>query len=1079
MRTRVLWVWLAAAPWWAAWGGDWPTWRHDARRTAAAPESLPAALRVRWVRQLPVPLLAWPHEPRLHFDACYEPVVSGTLLFLGSPNDGSLAAFDAATGEERWRVYTEGPVRFAPVAWRGRLYAGSDDGFLYCLDAKTGRLLWQVRGAPDGRPERRHLGNARLISYWPVRGGPVLAHGTVYFGAGIWPTLGVFVVAVDAGTGRIVWRNGDLGFIEGVRVDHNALFDTGLSPQGYLAVADDLLIVPNGRSMPAVLDRRTGKLLRYVQGYRNGDCRVALAGRLAFVGTSGVVDLRTGREVGSRWLAAGKDAPDRFVASKFDLFEGPIFPYKLFAGCDARSVFADGRAYGSHQGTFHAYGLAGASVSEYDKEHAGHKLRPWRWDAPALWTLPTEHAKRRPASTALVKAGGRLYGHAGSTIVAVELPEADAKPRVAWQQAVEGTPSSMLAADGKLFVATREGSLYCFGGEEGEPRRYPLGTTPLLRADDRWSQAAAETIKRTKTTEGYALVLGVGSGRLMAELLARTGLHVVGIGRDREAVNALRATLTAAGLYGTRAEVFVGDPRTFPLPPYLASLVVSEELDAAAFAGEGGIERLFAVLRPYGGSACLQASGGAPGIFERRAASAGLESADVSRGGGYVVLRRVRALPGSAAWTHETSDAARTHFSTDDRVRAPLGILWYGDGPGYGFWKRKDYGIGVKPQVIGGRLFAFRVGGSTLVSYDVFTGRQLWQRQVAPFTRYASMADGIYVAGGDLCQVLDPATGEPRKTFQLDLGDTGGRKPGVSDIRVGTDVILVALAFDKVRVIEKGLWDSTLLVALDRGTGRQLWRREAEHRFSSQAIALGDGMAFCTDSPTQTLAARAERRGEEPQTTPSTLLALDARTGQVRWTATTTNPHRTYDIGSWLGIRANDDWVAYAAEPRLAIAGKHGVARAYGARSGTLAWETRVGGQPLVVMGDTFMAQSGEIFDVRTGKPVGKAPAARRGGCNYFVAGRHLAFLRDYSAAYVELDAKRKHHLRSVRSGCSNSLIAADGVLSVPNFAVGCVCNYPIQTSFALVHMPEVAGWAGDTPLKLPGRDKPAAPRRP
>ena len=38
-----------------------------------------------------------------------------------------------------------------------------------------------------------------------------------------------------------------------------------------------------------------------------------------------------------------------------------------------------------------------------------------------------------------------------------------------------------------------------------------------------------------------------------------------------------------------------------------------------------------------------------------------------------------------------------------------------------------------------------------------------------------------------------------------------------------------------------------------------------------------------------------------------------------------------------------------------------------------------------------------------------------------------------------------------MRSGCSNSLIAADGLLNVPNFAVGCVCNYPLQTSFALV----------------------------
>ena len=89
-----------------------------------------------------------------------------------------------------------------------------------------------------------------------------------------------------------------------------------------------------------------------------------------------------------------------------------------------------------------------------------------------------------------------------------------------------------------------------------------------------------------------------------------------------------------------------------------------------------------------------------------------------------------------------------------------------------------------------------------------------------------------------------------------------------------------------------------------------------------------------------------------------------------------------------------------------------------------------------------------------------------RGGCNYAVAGRHLLFVRDRSACYVDLASGKASHLRNVRSGCSNSLIAADGLLTVPNFAVGCVCNYPIQTSFAMVHMPEVAPWAGRAPAR-------------
>ena len=97
--------------------GDWPTWRHDASRSGASEEALPAELHLQWTRKLPAPLPAWPNEPRLHFDASYEPIVAGKMLFVSSPNDGSVAAYDTETGARRWRFFTEGPVRFAPVAW--------------------------------------------------------------------------------------------------------------------------------------------------------------------------------------------------------------------------------------------------------------------------------------------------------------------------------------------------------------------------------------------------------------------------------------------------------------------------------------------------------------------------------------------------------------------------------------------------------------------------------------------------------------------------------------------------------------------------------------------------------------------------------------------------------------------------------------------------------------------------------------------------------------------------------------------------------------------------------------------------
>jgi hypothetical protein len=158
-------------------------------------------------------------------------------------------------------------------------------------------------------------------------------------------------------------------------------------------------------------------------------------------------------------------------------------------------------------------------------------------------------------------------------------------------------------------------------------------------------------------------------------------------------------------------------------------------------------------------------------------------------------------------------------------------------------------------------------------------------------------------------------------------------------------------------------------------------------------------------------------------------------------------------------MRGNDDWLAYSAALDLVLAGKTQAARAVRARDGQDVWSGPVGPQPLVLRGTTFMSQAGNIYDTATGKLVASDLRLSRGGCNYCVANEYLLLMRDRSASYIDLQMRFKQELYAVRSGCSNSLIAADGVLSVPNFAVGCVCNYPIQACFALLHMPETAAW--------------------
>ena len=238
--------------------GDWPMWRKNAGRTGSTAEALPGNLTLKWRRQLPKTSSAF-RNTRLQFDAGYEPVVAKGRLLIGSSRHDSVSAFDAVTGRKLWVYQTDGPVRFAPAVDGESVCFGSDDGFFYCVDLSSGRLRWKHQVVPS---DRRLLGNRRLISVWPVRGGPVVADGQVYFAAGVWPFEGVFICALDIATGKLIWRNERLGYLFGQQ-PHETKAIGGLAPQGYLIVDGDELIVPCSTAYPARLNRKTGKLIEF------------------------------------------------------------------------------------------------------------------------------------------------------------------------------------------------------------------------------------------------------------------------------------------------------------------------------------------------------------------------------------------------------------------------------------------------------------------------------------------------------------------------------------------------------------------------------------------------------------------------------------------------------------------------------------------------------------------------------------------------------------------------------------------------------------------------------------------------
>ena len=75
--------------------------------------------------------------------------------------------------------------------------------------------------------------------------------------------MGTFIYALDAATGNVLWVNDETG-AQYIRQLHSAPAFAGVAPQGALVATAEALIVPGGRSVPAVFDRQTGEL-RYFE----------------------------------------------------------------------------------------------------------------------------------------------------------------------------------------------------------------------------------------------------------------------------------------------------------------------------------------------------------------------------------------------------------------------------------------------------------------------------------------------------------------------------------------------------------------------------------------------------------------------------------------------------------------------------------------------------------------------------------------------------------------------------------------------------------------------------------------------
>jgi len=1079
----------------AAQCATWPTYLHDNGRSAVSPVGLPLPLTCTWVfKPAHKPIPGWgnpPKEPvegnlelpRLRFDDAYHVTCAYGLVYFGSSAENKIVALRADTGGIVWEFLTDGPVRLAPTVWEEKIYAGSDDGVVYCLDAHTGTLLWRFKAAPAGDLV---LGHGRLISLWPVRTGVVVSEGVAYFGAGVFPAEGLCLYAADARTGKLLWKNDTYG---------NGGTGT-VSPQGYLIVSEDKIFVPSGRAMPAAFDKRTGRFLFH----RNfswraiglfGGTYALLAGDLLLTGTEQILGVRQkdgglvftypARRVvlspDTVYLLTGKECIAYRRKRWTDIVTG-IQSLKLQVRNQRRRVNSLREQVRRNKS------LAKRLQNEIqllNRLQADFKTAEAELKNSARW--------RRPCTLtdSLILAGKTLFAGGPGRVVAFDAESG----RTVWTGEVEGTARGLAVAEAKLFISTDTGSIYCFGSQEGgrtitiEPEKVP-NPFPPSDSSGFYRKTAERILNAAGQDRGFCLLAG-GSGPLAYELARHSKLRVYLCTEDIELARRLRKVFNSAAFYGERLGILQGKARDLKLPPYFANLLIfAADLAPVELPNP---RLVFKLLKPCGGAAFIGRAPGDPaGPLSRELLenyvekyrdflkARGETETEVRLENSWIIIKRGR-LPGAGSWTHQYADPGNTAASNDRLVRGNLGVSWFGD-PGPAEMPNR-HASAAAPLAVNGRLYV--QGVNLIMAYDAYNGVQLWKRRIQGALRthlkvecsnLAADDRFLYVAVGSRCLKLDGLTGRTVHTFNVPVHPKSPSGSWGYVARVGRFLLGSST---------KGSHTSDRLFAYDAESGSLKWQYVGKAIMNTTICSDGKRIYFVDRSVTPEQRAQAlegiehsmrvDRRGKPIPPDVRLVVALNLTTGGVLWE----KPQYVSDcvkIGSGGG-----DLTAMCAEGVLLLCAQpwnghfwsEFFAGAFSRRSliaidgenGKLLWSGRKGyrSRPLIV-GDTIIAEPW-AYDLRTGEPkqrenpvtgrYEKWQMSRPGHhCGCIAGSTNVLFFRSGSAALYDLQGDYgTAHFGGLRSGCWINCIPANGIVTMPEASSGCVCPFALQCTVA------------------------------
>lgn len=294
------------------------------------------------------------------------PAVAGGAVVFGS-DDGFLYALDVKTGAEKWRVNLGGAVSSSPAIAGGMVLVMGPYGRLCAVKLADGNFLWHLEIGAD----LSLGGDPRAFDLWVSS--PTVADGAVYVGGGDGR-----VYAVDLGTGQARWSHatgsrvrsspavaegtvyvgsfdGQVYALDAATGAERWRYQTGDVVQSSPAVWDDAVYVGSRAMAVFALDAKTGAL-RWRRPHSGSwilASAAVAAGKVIIGGSDShlleALDAKTGEvcwstPVGARMLGSATVVGDVVVYGAEDF---RVYTVDLATGLGQSIEFTEGAIYSS------------------------------------------------------------------------------------------------------------------------------------------------------------------------------------------------------------------------------------------------------------------------------------------------------------------------------------------------------------------------------------------------------------------------------------------------------------------------------------------------------------------------------------------------------------------------------------------------------------------------------------------------------------------------------------------------------------------------------------------------------------